>query len=943
MPNMWPTAIIALVVAVPICAFGVGAVSVVLYERRRHQRLMRASAGISRGLSTYHRAHLSVDGNNYAQIPEPQTSLRRSVYLPYGVVSEGWVTIPSQESLATRQMSAIPEQPEEESAAPHQKRRRSLRNSFSHSLRVPKTRHQKKIERAMPLNPVARSPLSVITEISDPTTSIISPAIGIAELPTETTPKTTPPRDDNVSLPARPDSIQWPLPVLKRMSKDTTPVIQTNSAARNTKLMRMHSTGRNIDPLLMSVGQRSISVASTLSTAPEDPLPPLPLFAPPRHSHRRDSKMRFSTASTDTVGSSVLGAGATSPSQSGTDFTSVSLASPCIDLNPSGLQDLEPGSDGWEGAAVTIGSPPGKQTKQGYRNRTSAVGSLRASIGSNSLLRSTSTSHGPDRTNGNSLLPRAGRSNLSSLDASNWMQAPSSTGGSFRNSLTASLLPPIARNGMTSERHSMFEQHTGIDKLAPDSAVPQDIAKPSLNRQSSQRRPASVASSNPFHWDQRSRLPETSTARRNPPGSLRRGHKRQNCVRISNLPAIDISRRNSKLPQMVEEEEEQQHPETPPRKKGKIPGLILLEQGEEALIDISRQQAQKSPSPSPFHNRPILEPTPRLKKPAYSSASSTDSSDSPRRDSDIFSNSRYDPSAPNAFARGIPDRQWPLSPTPQNHVKLNQTPLALRFIEEPYDPESPVLPSPNLRSATLFVGASRVQEPRNLPASRRSSRTSSPSPLISRTTKKGSSDDLRRSVMLLRRMNSETRDKRDRISKLYRNIGHDHDLGSTPSVASVASLKSPRVDQLDAGLPVTNRSTVGSNLLSAERGSTNAFPLAFTTIPRSKSKIYFAPSPSMISNGDVSIWEDASVRGDSPEPDLPPPSAKSRNLTLKATTTDKEALENFGRQDCKRDNGRTSGGNFHSPPGKGLGLMGLGSKVWGTPASLYDRDGFLKD
>jgi hypothetical protein len=32
-----------------------------------------------------------------------------------------------------------------------------------------------------------------------------------------------------------------------------------------------------------------------------------------------------------------------------------------------------------------------------------------------------------------------------------------------------------------------------------------------------------------------------------------------------------------------------------------------------------------------------------------------------------------------------------------------------------------------------------------------------------------------------------------------------------------------------------------------------------------------------------------------------------------------------------------------SPQGKGLGLMGLGSKDWGTPASLYDIDGFLKE
>lgn len=115
-----------------------------------------------------------------------------------------------------------------------------------------------------------------------------------------------------------------------------------------------------------------------------------------------------------------------------------------------------------------------------------------------------------------------------------------------------------------------------------------------------------------------------------------------------------------------------------------------------------------------------------------------------------------------------------------------------------------------------------------------------------------------------------------------------------------------------------------------------------TAIRHSNGRLAIGHSVSMVSTAGASIWEDASIRGDSPEPELP--FLEQYDLETPETTTkldvDLEAYENFVSQD-RRDRVRES--KLVSPQGNGLGLMGLGSKVWGTPASLYDREGFLKE
>jgi hypothetical protein len=932
--------------------FTIGVVIVVVFARYRHRQLMPSPTSLTRGLSTYHRTHLSADGSNYTHIPLPRTRLRRSIHLPPGVASEGWVDLPSQDSIDLPPMAVVLEQQRVDLQLAQPKRYRSMRATFSpHSFHVPKTRRQKKIDRTIPLDAVRRSPLSAITEFSDPNTRDVSPAIGAVELPTEITPTTTPPRHEDTAKASRPISTQWLWRSDKRRSQGVTETLTGFGIDRNSALMRMNSTGRIVDPSRVSLGQRSISMASTISHPPGDPLPPLPAIVTSRYLQRNNSRVRSSMASTDTIGSSVLDTAVISPSHDGTDQTNLAAESPRVALSPSSLQDYESRPGSWGPTAGTMGTPPSTKTSHGICNEAAGIRSSRANIG-NSLPRKTSISQvSGAMQNGN--INGLADLGITKIDASTWHPGLSPGGNSFRKSLSRSLPAPVAGYGLPHQnrrptaRHSMYEQHLGIGKVSWDPVALEGDSSYKVRhvRQPSHPRPASVGASDPFQRDQR-KLPVLPNLNLNTsPSSQRCGHKRQNCVRISILPAMDANQKAEKLPRMAEEDEQ---PETPTKRNNNTPGLHLIEQNDENL---SYQQAsQVGPiSLSPFRNRPVLYPTSR--------ASTRRSSSSPRPDSDVFTTSPHDPKTPSILGSTSLDRHWPLSATPLNDIKLNATPsAALKQLSEPYDPESPTLPSPILLSANLFSRKSTLHGPRSLPSgahSGRSSRTTSPSPLQRRgrdanatttaKTKRGG-DDLRRSVMMLQRMNSDMNStSRDRVSKIYRNIANEY----AGSLSNVNSRRSSVADGMRSPSPVNENEM--DNLvplpLMTEKRLTCLGALASKdggTIRRSHSQLTAGHSISTMSTTDASIWEDASVRGDSSESELPV--LKDYNTQApKATVTagiDLEACENFVGQD-RKDWARES--KLASPQGKGLGLMGLGSKDWGTPASLYDIDGFLKE
>lgn len=906
-------AVIGICVAVSLSFLFTGYILAVWFLRLRDRRRTHLTSSLRRGLSTYHRAHLSIDGSDYSHIQQPRTSVRRSGQRPYGIVterSERWIEVPSQESLRPQQMTSIEEQPEIDEMIP--KRWRSLRQTLhGNSLNIPKIRRPKKTEKAMAQNSLPLSPFSAITEFTDQSESTTP---NVAELPTSITPRQTPEKLRNGRPWGRPASIQWPLPLALRRSKDTPATVLTSIPACDSISMRKGSMDNTIQSERTGIG-RSISMASALSDAPAGPLPPLPLTNVQRYSQQNYETARRSNASLDTIGSSVLGSISNSPTQKRT----YNPATPTIDLSSPGLHQFSPARARGSHFAITVGMAAGKRAQQGTVSG-SGTHSFRASIGEQATLRNTSNGRTVDRSDQRFKSGHLFDDSLKTIDARNWKPDLPSRPVSHRTSPSPSLPAPVARssyNISTSARHSMFESQVSVGKRVSNpvetsageilTGSPRQLAPPRL---------ASVASGNPYQWDLK---PPSSFSLSLLP--LKKGHKRQNCVRISNLPAVG-PKRNSKLPEMMEEEEEEESGTT------RIPGLTLLEvenrtpalRARASLVDIKA-------SPSPFHKRPLLEPTSR-RRTSHRRQASAESQGIPRPDSGVFANSLSDPITPTIFGgRRSGSRNWPLSPTPRNNIKLNSTPPTLSAIEEPREPDSPMLPSPALISATLFPCKAGVpQGPRNAPVSARSSRNASPSPLNGRTAQKPKGDELRRSVMMLRHGTSEGK-LMDQVSRLYRNMGEQ----------SVSNFSLPNASQSNLGLASKSTSQMHSYSSTSDRrrGSNMALNSAMGV---SRSKMSMATSPSM-----MSIWDDASVCD---EADL-----EMRNSTIhvpEQTTLgghDPEAYENFlgqGQQYIGRTpsdwKDREREGRLTSPQGQGLGISN-----WGTPGSLYDRGGFLKE
>lgn len=946
---------IIIAAAVSVSFFIVVAVSIILLLRAKDKR-RRNKEEIARQLSAGQRGRLSVDSSNYSHVPEPRTTLRRSIHLPYGVGSGGWAAIPSQEGLVQQPRTCVDAGPGVASELIHQKRRRSLRASFSaNSFSLPRTRRQKKIEKAIPLRAMPHSPLSAITEQSVTNTNEASPSGAFVELPTEITPKATPDKDADALPVERPCSPDWPLTSAKGAACSAAPTVIPVQPNRQSALMRMNSTGHSIPLVRPLLGQRSVSVTGGLSMAPEDPLPPLPLIAPNQWPTGRRSRLRLSAASMETIGSSVL-EGRTTPSQADTDPTSLRLGTPSIDFDLTGPSAYQRESQIHGPTAVTITGSPKARRATRYRTGQAGYGSAKVNKGNRSSFQDTRSEQFLDSEDHSSFIPRPLRLNLSTIGPTAAIGKPNSPSraNSVRSCASSSIHGPIARTGIgpaVNVRHSMYEHHSGFGRFVMEPAilghVSRDQSSPIRRPESS--RPASIANEYSFGWDRNSPQISLPSSLRASPGSQKlKDHKRQNCIRITNLPVVEVDRGASKLLQMAGEEEEWR--KTGASKMKSVPGLSLPGRGKQGEDAVSGQEYVGN---SPFHARPILEPT-SWKGRSHCRALSSTSTVSCKRDSDVFGNPGYNSSAPNIFAENETLRgQWPLS-TPPHGVQARSTVPSLRPIQEPFDPDSPTLPTPPISSAALFartlpVGSrtSGVQGPRNLPTPSRSYQNASPSLTTARSTAKRK--NLRRTAMTLRKQDSDAKDP-TMMSQIYRDLSE----GSTNNPHGV----NKKTEQSPAGRSPAGGGSVNAQVRSPPAPQTRVHPpsikkrrvsvspSAASTVtsgglPFSKSRSRIAPSPSTISAGATSIWEDASVGGgDSPEPELPDSSKSSFPQLI-----DVEACENLFVQGKPgwRDKDRES--RLTSPQGKGLGLMGVQvqGKVWGTPGSLYDRDGFLKE
>lgn len=914
--------------------FAVGTTIVVLFVRRRHRRLTPSATELARRLSAYHPSDLGMDDTNYLDIPPPTTTrLRRSTQLPGGVVQEGWADLPSHQSIRFPPLASRLQHQGIGLEWAQPKRYQSLRATLSpYSVQVPGTRRQKKIKKTTPRNMVGWSPLSAITEVSDPAPRPVSTAINAVELPAETTPTTTPPSHRERRKSARSISAEWPLRNDLTMLPDAVPTATGSFVKRNNTFIGIESTHHRIGSNGASRGYRSVSMGSTISMAPDDPLPPLPAIPTTRYPESRNSTLRSSVASTDTVSSSLLHTGILSVLNDRADHTGLSSSLPW---------EYDSIPDGHGTIAVAIGTPPGTQASRGLRLGAAGIGSFRATID-----QPLSTSAGVSQLQGssshehhNGLRAPA----ITTLDANVWDMSASAGRSSLCKSVSPSLATPVVRRDLSYPdrghvaRHSMYEQPSKVGKplVAPDVLQNMSASDISPFPRPLQPRPASVGTVNPFQWVQKA-IPTLKAADLDWSLSTPRPcHATKNYSRISGLPFVDGGLGAHKLPRQGEDGEQPQ-PQTPIKQRSNIPGQSFVNEDDDS--GHRPVFAQPTPFPTPFSNRPILYPTSDAYRAMYRRSTTTESSGSPRSEADVFSSGQHDPKAPNIFASKSPDRKWPLSPTPLNNIKRNST-LSTTSTScfEPYNPELPILPSPTVLSTTLFPPKSTLYGPRHplsAAASRRSSRTASPSPLRRVTHKPNSSatatkmrggDDLRRSVMTLRRTSSDL-DCRSPDRVLLVECSKANEFASTRNSSSMQK------DDNLAPLPLTIEKRPAPIQTGTSIGGDRHI----------NGRHRISHCSSMLSSRSASVWEDASVEGESPELE-PRVLAKHEDEPRRAPTignVDPEASENLGVQEWEVTARQSKS---KSPRRTGLGLMGFESMVVGTPASLYDRDGFLKD
>lgn len=798
---MWPVwlIIVVAVAAAAVCTIA-GVLLAVRVERRRHRNLL-GSHHLARHLTAYHRPNLNANDKNYSDVTLPDKNLSL-VQMPYGIVSIG-----SSRDLTTEDEG----DDQARSRALHDPDRmllvrndkRGIKRSFiGHSLVIPKTRRQKCIQKVMPCETAQNSPLSAIIELTD---SEHSPPL-VTEIADEAC------SFNVIRKPERQLSIQWPLTGSKGRP-DAAPTEVLSMAARASMLMRMG--GRNTasghsgpHPLIRVVNSSNPSSPTehTRSAKVTSVAHNRELLQGPRYEYSHDD------------------------TESATSFE------PERHIFCDGEHQRLPGCDFGldprsKSPAPRLQSKPGRATVDTLRAVKPSLHSIHASFD----MIDTSPHNSEENPVSRSVPAVIIREDsFKTIDASHW-DSPVK-------------LKVLKTRAGWSARRCMIEPSRATQwRAASDSLVSNNEREDTIREL---RRPASVATANPLQWDLRG---EFAKARESfsPLESPKKGHKRQHCVRITNLPVpTPKSKRINNLPEVLEDQplraERQLH-----HSVSGFQSRPTIKMDEEAFMFDSSPRSV--PIQSPFHNLPILTPTlVRAPRKQYIQSPAIMTLDMPRPDSDIFGN------IPSDYSVKHPSPpQMPLSPSARHDIRLNSTPPSEHNLPQPFD--SPILPSPALKSSALYPRKSLVKGPRghctagigNLELSQGESPLQHKTPTghiyTSKEHLKSGELDLRRSVMLMRSLNSENR------------------LDSYTSFRSRPCHKDGVGQHMHSGLC---RSSCASSMLTIS-------PILEKTMPGTKSTHESAPpvsttsarsrqpsnSPSNMSTGAGSIWEDDSVGG----------------------------------------------------------------------------------
>lgn len=939
--------------------FSIGLLVVVGLRIRHRRKLAAINAADERRLSRYPGGNLSLVDGDFNEIPGSHGFLQRPGYDPYGP-TRVWTAIPSRESIQARPVTWSP--PKAVTSE------RTQQENDPSQLSWPLPRRLTRFK-AIELVPIKQLPLSPITERSatnpEPSPAIVN-TIGF---PVQ---KTLGQVQDNIGQALSSDGIGNPQPgVWPTAAPKPTPLFPGQQRSLSAEPMPLAPVENVASSLGIDANPRdsfpfasrrpelprSVSFGSQSSgVAPDGPVPPLPANA--RKSSRPD-KTRVNAAgspSRTSVGSFASGRSSIlqnkdrasqTTSQAETDFTSLSLLSP-----HSGLRIYD-GSKTWDPSRMSsTANSPGPSATTNIQTQLLTQRSFRASIGGYSLPRSTSSGLSISLLDQHTPKAEPGITSFSNVQ-------PIFNG--IRN-LEIPRSNPMRRQSprertlatLTSNRRSLFNVYDDVRNKRASTSILQDVSgnQSSPLRNELAKRPTSIATSNPFQWDPATSMKPVQLAAYR---GWRRGHKRQNCVRMSNLTPLSTPGRF--LPTLEEPDEQPQASTEPPGPHAKYPPM-----SQPAALDPSIE-AQTRPS---HPTRPAVAEGPYSPTLAMVNLYSSDSDSS---------DATTEPSTPtrkpphhrttsqrrrNLFtsASRLKLNAWPILSTPSRapRTALPPSPPSNPNLttSHPPTPLSPILHFPPpplglpLRAPPCHLFRDRNPSPTPIRGPR-----APPSPTRTHTTRAHTTRaekrlspmrDLRKSVMALRRMNSEVSETDARASRRYLRMG----TGGCSPLPDANSLTPSRSSSIMTREP-SARSALGMGRDASIRSG-----LGREASVRSGLGLGSGRENSVM-GGMVIEEEEAGTRKSEENgvDSLARVEMELKRLREMYPVRERE-MERERERDMERESGsrRWSGelsggmkGEVRTPTGRGeVGRGGRrGQWDWGTPGSLYDREGFWKD
>lgn len=877
-------------------------VGIVVWVRVRKERHALKLLGLDHGSDG--RGLANSAGNTLTTLSnEEGSALTAHGQLPYGKPTE-WGQLTSRESLLRKNGSV--------SSSPFIEKARSLRHSISRSRSKRLSRFSKhsRLSSMATMNEAnQRSSPPRLSREDIP----LSAVEGVLELPAERTPRQTPEitqEEPGFHLGMRPVSPAWPLPSQRERSGLFPVVEQRGSQDMFDPPPRVFEES----PTRL----RGSSICSqSAGLAPDEPIPPPPpppaVFPTERFSYaRNDSVMRLSSMSLDTTNSSILDDGRNGPRPADSAFTSPNSASggTTVPFSASDVGVMN-GRRSFITANTGIAMPPlhnfpvrSSSTVEARKRSSTDYKSPRRSMTTASRIPSNSSDRlggPPHRSESLSSNPPSRHTSLRSGNpiAMSGLQNPNSMNWRSSGSQMA-CVPHFSQL----QQPSLYESEQQNDPFYGGS--PQSTGTLFSIESPGQASGSSMPPS-PMSRSNLSLRGGSLTSALKSSNSHRKGHRRQNCVRISIHPPMTFGGPNF-TPTLEEEPEDTDQMEEVDLRESAVTGkaLPVLPVNTPSPLPLSKRTSRRN-KVQPSSLGPLAEEPQSQANRSPSKKRKKMSSDESERDASLSKD------------RGLPELFTSLPPATTEATELSQTPSPERL---PPKWEAPEVPSPVYASpGTGSPRRSAVKGPRSQPASaprtprRKSTHTptkqsidpfvtpGSPADMSQITGTQGS--DWRKSTDSLHRTVTNATDRS------YRRYRDSRDSLASGLGSSAVEL-SPACD-VKAG--AKSSSTVKDRVTIWEDANRGGSP---PKVSGSPPKLPAAQLTGSYGFGENNVSPTQNIKNSAPR-SLAKPGSPTRQYAPPSPTSARRGMT--------------------TPTGKGLGL-GIGSA---TPVSLYDGDGFLRE